>query len=179
MTVWLTGLPCSGKTTLGRAVAERLKASGRKTEFLDGDVVRRELWRELTFSKADRQENVRRFGFLAGLLSRHGIVAVVSAVSPYRTSRDLVRRESTQFLEVYVNAPLETCEQRDVKGMYRRARSGELPGFTGVADPYEAPLHPEVECRTDLETIEESVAKIMLAVEVAFGELRSAAYSKI
>jgi adenylyl-sulfate kinase len=177
MTVWLTGLPCSGKTTLGLAVTGRLRASGWKAEFLDGDVVRRELWRELAFSKADREENVRRFGFLAGLLSRHGIVAVVSAVSPYRVSRELVRRDSTQFLEVYVNAPLAVCEQRDVKGMYRKARSGEISGFTGVADPYEAPLNPEVECRTDIESVEESVAKIMTAVEGAFRELRSAAGS--
>src|SRR5271170_2682501 len=177
MTVWLTGLPCSGKTTLGLAVTGRLKASGWKTEFLDGDVVRRELWRELAFSKADREENVRRFGFLAGLLSRHGIVAVVSAVSPYRGSRDLVRGDSTQFLEVYVNAPLAVCEQRDVKGMYRKARAGQLPGFTGVADPYEPPLHPEVECRTDLETVEESVEKIMQAIDTALRERRSAASS--
>jgi adenylyl-sulfate kinase len=178
MTIWLTGLPCSGKTTLGLVVTERLKAEGRKAEFLDGDVVRRELWRELAFSKADREENVRRFGLLAGLLSRHGIVAVVSAVSPYRTSRDLVRGDSTQFLEVYVNAPLAVCEQRDVKGMYRKARAGELHGFTGVADPYEPPLHPEVECRTDLETIEESVAKIMQTIHAAFRERGSAASSK-
>src|ERR1700722_11864213 len=178
MTVWLTGLPCSGKTTLGLAVTGRLKASGWKAEFLDGDVVRRELWRELAFSKADREENVRRFGFLAGLLSRHGIVAVVSAVSPYRISRDLVRGDSQQFLEVYVNAPLAVCEQRDVKGMYRKARSGELPGFTGVASPYEAPLHPEVECRTDLETVEQSVAKIMTAIETAFRDRGSAAASR-
>lgn len=179
MTVWLTGLPCSGKTTLGLVVTERLKASGWKAEFLDGDVVRRELWRELAFSKADRDENVRRFGFLAGLLSRHGIVAVVSAVSPYRASRDSVRRESTRFLEVYVNAPLAVCERRDVKGMYRKARSGEISSFTGIGDPYEPPLHPEIECRTDLETIEESVAKIMKTIDAAFGELRSAASSNL
>ena len=177
MTVWLTGLPCSGKTTLGLSVTGRLKAAGCQAEFLDGDVVRRELWRELAFSKADREENVRRLGFLAGLLARQGIVAVVSAVSPYRASRDLVRGDSTQFLEVYVNAPLAVCEQRDVKGMYRKARSGELPGFTGVADPYEPPLHPEIECRTNLETVEESVAKIMQAVDAAFRALRAAASS--
>jgi adenylyl-sulfate kinase len=179
MTVWLTGLPCSGKTTLGLAVTGRLKASGLRAEFLDGDVVRRELWRELAFSKTDREENVRRFGILAGLLSRHGVVVVVSAVSPYRASRDLVRRDSTQFLEVYVNAPLAVCEQRDGKGMYRRARAGDLPGFTGIADPYEAPLQPEVECRTDLESIEESIAKIMQAIDAAFRGLHSTASSKV
>ena len=161
MIVWLTGLPCSGKTTLGLALTERLRTRDWRAEFLDGDVIRRELWRDLGFSKADREENIRRIGFVASLLARNGVIAVVSAVSPYRAARDRVRRESGAFLEVYVNAPLAVCEQRDVKGMYHKARAGELPGFTGVDDPYEAPLAPEVECRTDLESIEESLAKIM------------------
>jgi adenylylsulfate kinase len=160
---WLTGLPSSGKTTLGTAVVELLQASGRKAELLDGDVVRREFWPELGFTKEDREENVRRLGMLAGTISRQGI-AVVSAVSPYRASRDLIRQESEDFLEIYVNAPLSVCERRDVKGMYRKARTGEIPTFTGVSDPYEAPLDPDVECRTDLETIEESIAKIMQAI---------------
>jgi adenylylsulfate kinase len=106
-------------------------------------------------------------------------VAVVSAVSPYRASRDLVRGDSTQFLEVYVNAPLAVCEQRDVKGMYRKARAGVIADFTGVADPYEAPLNPEVECRTDLESIEESVRKIMQQIEAAFRGRHSVAGSKV
>ncbi len=161
MTVWLTGLPCAGKTTLGLALTARLRARGLQAEFLDGDVIRRELWRDLGFRKMDREENIRRLGFVAGLLARNGVIAVVSAVSPYRASRDSVRRQSSRFLEVYVNAPLAVCERRDVKGMYHQARAGQLPGFTGVDDPYEAPLHPEVECRTDLETIEESVGKIL------------------
>ena len=164
MTVWLTGLPCSGKTTLGLALTERLRARGRRVEFLDGDVIRHELWRDLGFSKADREENVRRLGFVAALLERHGIVVVVSAVSPYRSARDRVRNTSEHFVEVWVNAPLEVCEERDVKGMYRKARTGMLAGFTGVDDPYEAPLHAEVECRTNQETVEESLAKILGAV---------------
>ncbi len=168
MIVWLTGLPCAGKTTIGSAVAERLRAAGCKAEFLDGDVLRRELWKDLGFDKADREENVRRIGFLAELLARNGVVAVVSAVSPYRSSRDAVRRNSSSFMEVYVNAPLGICEQRDVKGMYRRARGGELKGFTGIDDPYEPPLNPEVECKTDRETAGESVEKVLRRLTQAF-----------
>jgi adenylyl-sulfate kinase len=172
MIVWLTGLPCSGKTTLGLALTGGLRARGRQSEFLDGDVIRRELWSDLGFGKADREENIRRLGFVAALLARNGVVAVVSAVSPYRAARDRIRRESTEFLEVYVNAPLAVCEERDVKGMYRRARAGDLPGFTGVGDPYEAPLEPEVECRTDVESIEESVGKILEQVEARLTQAR-------
>ena len=164
MTVWLTGLPCSGKTTLGLALIERIRARGWRVEFLDGDVIRHELWRDLGFSKTDREENIRRLGFVAGLLERHGIMVVVSAVSPYRAARDRVRSSLDGFVEVWVNAPLEVCEERDVKGMYRKARNGALAGFTGVDDPYEPPLQPEVECRTDRETIEESVGKILAAI---------------
>ncbi len=167
MTIWLTGLPCSGKTTLGKAVAERLLAEGRKAELLDGDALRRDICKDLGFSRRDRQENIRRIGQLAEGLARNGIVAVVSAVSPYRAMREEIRDSSPGFVEVYVNAPLAVCEHRDIKGMYRKARLGELIGFTGIDDPYEPPLHPEVECHTDLETIEESVAKILLAVGVS------------
>lgn len=167
MTVWLTGLPCSGKTTLGGAVVEQLRAAGCKAELLDGDVLRRELWNDLDFSRRAREENIRRLAFLAGMLSRNGVVAVVSAVSPYRAIRDEVRRasaaNSTKFIEVYVNAPQAVCEQRDVKGMYRRARMGELKQFTGIDDCYEPPLQPEVECRTDVETVEESAQKVLRA----------------
>jgi adenylyl-sulfate kinase len=164
MTVWLTGLPCAGKTTLGLAIVERLRALGRKTEFLDGDVLRQALWKDLGFSKADREENIRRIGFIAELLAHNGIVAVVSAVSPYRAAREEVRRKCGRFLEVYVNAPLSVCEHRDVKGMYGRARRGELAGFTGISDPYEPPLAAEVECHTDLETVEESAEKVLRAI---------------
>lgn len=164
MTVWLTGLPCAGKTTLGRAITERLKAAGEKVEFLDGDTIRNELWRDLGFTKADREDNIRRIGFVAELLARNGIVAVVSAISPYRAAREEVQHKSSRFLEVYVNAPVEVCAQRDVKGMYEKARRGELRGFTGVNDPYEPPLQPAVECRTDRETLEESVDRVLAAI---------------
>lgn len=171
MTIWLTGLPCSGKTTLGLALTGRLLAAGRKAELLDGDVLRRERWKDLGFSRPDREENIRRIGSLAETLAGNGIVAIVSAVSPYRTMREEVRSRSSGLIEVYVNAPLSVCERRDVKGMYRKARLGELTGFTGIDDPYEPPLRPEVECRTDLETIEESVEKILraLALRAALG----------
>jgi adenylyl-sulfate kinase len=163
MTVWLTGLPCSGKTTLGLAIVERLRALGHKTEFLDGDVLRQALWKDLGFTKLDREENIHRIGFIAELLARHDIVAVVSAVSPYRAAREEVRRRCGRFLEVYVNAPLAVCEHRDVKGMYRKARRGELAGFTGIDDPYEPPLSAEVECHTDRESVAESAEKVLRA----------------
>jgi len=166
LTLWFTGLSGAGKTTLNRAVYERLAQRGLSVESLDGDEVRRHLGRGLGFSKEDRDENIRRIGYVAGLLTRHGVLVLVSAISPYGAVREEVRQRIGEFAEVYVNAPVEVCEQRDVKGLYRRARSGELKGFTGVDDPYEAPQHPEVECRTDLETVEESVEKIMRYLEV-------------
>lgn len=115
----------------------------------------------LGFSKEDRDENIRRIGFVAQLLTRHGVIVIVSAISRYREIRDEVRHKIGRFVEVYVNAPLAVCEQRDVKGLYKRARAGEIRNFTGIDDPYELPLNPEVECRTDLETIEESAAKVL------------------
>lgn len=161
LTIWLTGLSSAGKTTISQAVYERLRTAGYKVEPLDGDVVRQHLSKGLGFSKEDRDENIRRIGFVAHLLTRNGVVVLVSAISPYRAIRDEVRRNVGAFMEVYVNAPLEVCEQRDVKGLYRKARAGALRGFTGIDDPYEAPLAPEVECRTDLETIAESAEKVL------------------
>lgn len=165
LTVWFTGLSSAGKTTLSRAVYERLWARGHRVELLDGDEVRQHLSRGLGFSKEDRNENIRRIGFVAEMLTRHGVIALVSAISPYREGRDEVRGRIADFLEVYVNAPLNVCEERDVKGLYRKARLGEIPGFTGIDDPYEPPLSPEIECRTDRETIAESAEKIVEAVE--------------
>jgi adenylylsulfate kinase len=160
-TLWLTGLSSAGKSTLARHVSERLRDAGYKVESLDGDVVRQRLCKDLGFSKHDRDENIRRIGFVAELLSRHGVIVIVSAISPYRAVRDEMRGQLPNFVEVYVNAPLEICEQRDIKGLYRRARAGEFQGMTGIDDPYEPPLAPDLECRTDLETIEQSVDKIL------------------
>jgi adenylylsulfate kinase len=165
VTVWFTGLSGAGKSTISEALEQELRARGCRVEPLDGDIVRQNLTKGLGFSKADRDENIRRIGFVAHLLSRNGVVVLVSAISPYRDIRDEVRRRIGDFVEVYVNAPLETCEGRDVKGLYLKARAGEIKGFTGIDDPYEAPLRPEVECRTDRETVSESVAKVLEALE--------------
>ena len=160
VTIWLTGLSGAGKTTLTQALEAKLLANNYDIEVLDGDIVRTNLTKGLGFSKADRDENIRRIGFVANLLTRHGVIVLVSAISPYREIRDEVRQKIGNFIEVFVNAPLSVCEERDVKGLYEKARKGEIKGFTGIDDPYEAPLNPEVECRTDLETLEESLAKV-------------------
>lgn len=159
--VWLTGRPSAGKSTLSKHIDERLRAVGWKVESLDGDAVRLHLCKNLGFTREDRDENVRRIAFVAELLARHGITVLVSAISPYRAARDEVRRRIPNFVEVYVNAPLSICQERDVKGLYHKAQIGELKGLTGVDDPYEPPLVPEVECRTDLETIEECANKVI------------------
>lgn len=160
VTIWLTGLSGAGKTTITQALEQKLLAEGYDIEVLDGDVVRTNLTKGLGFSKADRDENIRRIGFVANLLTRHGVIVLVSAISPYREIREEVKQKIGNFVEVFVNAPLNVCEERDVKGLYQQARKGEIKGFTGIDDPYEAPLNPEVECRTDLEELEESVAKV-------------------
>lgn len=160
VTLWFTGLSGAGKTTISQAVAEALRSQDYQIEILDGDVVRQNLTKGLGFSKADRDENIRRIGFVAHLLTRNGVIVLVSAISPYREIREEVRQRIGDFMEIYVNAPLEVCEGRDVKGLYKRARSGEIKGFTGIDDPYEPPLNPEVECHTDQEQLSESVAKV-------------------
>jgi len=160
-TLWFTGLSSAGKTTISHAVYERLWAMGYKVELLDGDTVRTQLCKDLGFTEADRNENIRRIGFVADLLTRNGVIAIVSAISPYRALRDEQRARIGAFVEIYVNAPLEVCEKRDVKGLYCKARSGNLPRFTGIDDPYEPPLDPEIECRTDKETLAESVDKVI------------------
>jgi adenylylsulfate kinase len=170
VTIWLTGLSGAGKTTITHALEAKLKAGGYGIEVLDGDVVRTNLTKGLGFSKEDRDENIRRIGFVAHLLTRHGVIVLVSAISPYRSIREEVRGKIGDFVEVFVNAPLSVCESRDVKGLYQRARSGEIKGFTGIDDPYEPPANPEVECRTDLEELEESVAKVWQKL-VALGYL--------
>jgi bifunctional enzyme CysN/CysC len=165
LVVWLTGLSGAGKTTICNAVSVELLAQGFRVEVLDGDVIRRQLNNDLSFSQKDRDENVRRIGFVAQLLARHGIIVLVAAIAPYRAVREELRRSIPSFIEVYVNAPLKVCEQRDPKGLYRRVRQQELGGFTGVDDPYEPPLSPEVECHTELETVKASASKVITAVE--------------
>lgn len=165
VTVWFTGLSGAGKTTITKAVAEKLRSQGHKLEILDGDVIRENLTKGLGFSKADRDENIRRIGFVSHLLTRNGVIVLVSAISPYREIRQEVKQKIGDFVEVYVNAPLTICEERDVKGLYKRARAGEIKNFTGIDDPYEAPLNPTIECRTDLEELEQSVAKILNKLE--------------
>ncbi len=164
-TLWLTGLSGAGKTTIAVALEQELSQRGAKIERLDGDTVRQGLTRDLGFSKADRDKNIERVTFVAKLLSRNGVGVVASFISPYREARDKARQETTNFIEVYVNAPIETCAARDVKGLYAKAFAGELKDFTGVDDPYEAPESAELILHTDIETLEESVAKILNYLE--------------
>jgi adenylylsulfate kinase len=165
LTVWFTGLSSSGKTTISQAVREKLLQSCHKVEWLDGDAVRQHISKGLGYSKEDRDENIRRIGFVAELLTRNGVIVLVSAISPYRAVRDEMRVRIGNFLEVYVEAPLELCQQRDVNGIYRRALAGEIHHVTGMDDPYEPPLSPDIVCHTGRETRDESVAKVMDRVE--------------
>lgn len=164
LTVWFTGLSGAGKTTICNSVHAELRTRGYLAEMLDADVIRKQLCPDLGFSKADRDENVRRMGFVARLLTRNGVIALVAAISPYRAARGEVRNEIGRFLEVFVDAPLRVCEERDPKGLYRRARSGDLLGFTGIDDPYEPPLEPEVRCATDQETVKTCSDQVVRAV---------------
>ncbi|MEO1590015.1 MAG: adenylyl-sulfate kinase [Cyanobacteria bacterium J06632_22] len=165
VTVWFTGLSGSGKTTITQALAAKLREMDVKLEVLDGDIVRTNLTKGLGFSKEDRDENIRRIGFVSHLLTRNGVIVLVSAISPYKSVRDEVRDRIGDFVEVYASAPVEVCEERDVKGLYAKARSGEIKNFTGVSDPYEAPDNPEVNCETQSETLEESVNKVFSKLE--------------
>lgn len=161
VTVWFTGLSGAGKTTISDRVEKYLKDNQCKFERLDGDIVRENLTKGLGFSKEDRDINIRRIGFVAHLLTRNGVIVLVSAISPYRAVREEVKEQIGDFVEVFVNAPLAECEKRDVKGLYKKARAGEIKQFTGISDPYEPPENPDLECRTDLETLEESVNKVL------------------
>jgi adenylylsulfate kinase len=165
VTVWFTGLSGSGKSTISNALEARLRSLGTKLEILDGDIVRTNLTKGLGFSKADRDENIRRIGFVSHLLTRNGVIVLVSAISPYRNIRDEVRDRIGDFIEVYASAPVEVCEERDVKGLYKKARAGEIKNFTGISDPYEPPLNPDVNCETHRETLEESVEKVLTKLE--------------
>src|SRR5512137_3188819 len=160
-TLWFTGLPCSGKSAVGDRVAAILKDKGLRVERLDGDVVRQDLTRDLGFSKKDRDENIRRVTFVAKLLSRNGVAVQTSFISPYMEITDRARQETTNFVEVYAECPVDVCIERDVKGMYQKAIRGEIKEFTGVSDPYEEPLAAEIVLDTDKETIDESVQKVL------------------
>lgn len=166
VTLWFTGLSGAGKSTITKAVEYQLSLRDCRFEVLDGDVVRTHLSKGLGFSKEDRDTNIRRIGFVANLLSRNGVIVLVSAISPYRAIRDEVRSMTDNFIEVHVNASLEVCEQRDVKGLYAKARAGEIKSFTGIDDPYEPPLNPEIVCHTAEESIEESAAKVISELEL-------------
>ncbi len=165
VTVWFTGLSGSGKTTIAKRVETLLHERGVHAERLDGDVVRQSLTRDLGFSKEDRDKNIERVTFVAKLLTRNDVVVLSSFISPYRAQREASRREIGEFLEVFVSATLDTLVSRDLKGLYKKALAGEIQGFTGVNDPYEAPENPDLVCDTDKESIEESVAKVMALLE--------------
>ncbi len=160
-TVWFTGLSGAGKSTISEVLVEEFRKRGIKFEVLDGDVVRTNLSKGLGFSKEDRDTNIRRIGFVCHILTRNDVVAIAAAISPYRAIRDEIREKIGNFVEVYVNAPLEVCEERDVKGLYKKARAGEIKEFTGISDPYEPPVNPEVVCETHKESPQESAEKIL------------------
>lgn len=161
-TIWFTGLSGAGKSTLSQLIAEDLRARGYKVEVLDGDVVRTHLSKGLGFSKEDRDTNIRRIGWVCQVLSRNGVVAIAAAISPYREVRDEVRAmHNGNFVEVYVECPLEVLSERDVKGLYKKALAGEIKNFTGVSDPYEPPLAPDVVVRSDRESPSDSMVKII------------------
>jgi adenylylsulfate kinase len=159
--IWFTGLSGSGKSTIAQVVEDKLVDAGVPVEMLDGDVVRENLSKGLGFSKEDRDINIRRIAFVAHLLQRNGVFVITAAISPYRAIRDEARAMIKDFVEVFADAPLDVCEERDVKGLYAKARAGVIKEFTGVSDPYEPPANPEVTCRTDRESVEESAQKVL------------------
>ncbi len=159
-TLWLTGMSGAGKSTVSDMLMDRFRAAGAKVELLDGDVVRTNLSQGLGFSREDRDTNVRRIGFVAELLSRNGVIAVVAAISPYRATREEVKAKIASFVEVFVDCPLEVLAARDVKGLYKKALAGEVGNFTGISDPYEPPQNPDVVVRSDRETVEVSVDRV-------------------
>jgi adenylylsulfate kinase len=164
-TIWFTGLPCCGKTTIANQVAVILKKRGYLAEQLDGDLIRQNFSSDLSFSKKDRDENIKRATFLAKMLSRNNVVVLASFVSPYKKQRRKARKEIKNFVEVYVRCPLKICMKRDVKGMYRKALEGKIKHFTGVDDPYEEPENPDLIVDTDVESVEESVGKVLQKIE--------------
>lgn len=164
-TLWLTGLPCSGKSTLAARIGSELSRRGHRVEVLDADVLRTNLCRDLGFSKQERDENVARIGWVCGTLNRHGVVAIAAAVSPYRVARARLRSSLPRFVEIFVDAPLSVCMARDVKGLYAKASRGEIAHFTGLDDPYEEPLAPEIVVATAGMSVDESALHIFAALE--------------
>lgn len=159
--LWFTGLPAAGKTTLANGVHQKLDSAGYKVERLDGDIIRKELAKDLDFSREGRRKNIERVAFVASLLSKHGVGVVASFISPYKSERELVREKVVNYIEVHVNTPLEICEARDPKGMYAKARRGEIPMFTGISDPYEEPENPHLRvCGDEEERIDEIIDEI-------------------
>ncbi len=165
-TLWFTGLSGAGKTTVAEIVEYELRERIGSVEVLDGDIVRTNLSKGLGFSREDRDTNVLRIGFVANLLTRNGVGVIVSAISPFKEVRDQVRRQiGEDFIEIFVDAPVEVCAERDVKGLYKRAYSGEIPQFTGVSDPYEAPVAPELHIKTNAEEPRESAARVVALLQ--------------
>lgn len=171
-TLWFTGLACSGKSILANAVAEEFKKRGMKVERLDGDIVRKSLTRDLGFSDEDRRMNIERVTFVAKLLTRNGVAVLASFISPFNDIREYSRKEIGTYILVYVKCPIEVCEQRDIKGMYAKARDGEIKHFTGIDSPFEEPDKADIVVETDKQTIEES-KKIVLDALVEMGYLHN------
>jgi adenylyl-sulfate kinase len=164
-TLWFTGLSGAGKSTLSQLVGQRLCRHGARVELLDGDIVRTRLSKGLGFSKEDRDENIRRIGFVCELLTRHGVIAIAAAISPYRAIRDELRASIENFVEIHVTCPIEILIARDVKGLYKKALAGEIPQFTGITDPYEPPLRPELVVDSSRESPEESCRRVWQTLE--------------
>jgi adenylyl-sulfate kinase len=163
--LWLTGLSGAGKSTIAAKLGPALAERGHRVELLDGDEVRTNLCQGLGFSRADRDTNIARIGYVAGKLANHGVAVLVAAISPYREARDRVRAAVDTFVEVHVAAPVSTCAERDVKGLYAKALSGEIKNFTGVSDPYEPPADPEIVLHTEAESVDDSVHQIIAWLE--------------
>ena len=164
-TVWFTGLSGAGKSTVSTLLHQRLSAAGAKVELLDGDVVRTHLSKGLGFSREGRDENIRRIGFVCELLSRNGVIVIAAVISPYREARDTVRARIPNFVEIFMECPMDVLVERDVKGLYKKALAGEIEHFTGVSDPYEAPASPELTIHSSQETPQQSVDRVWLTLK--------------
>lgn len=164
ITVWFTGLSCSGKSTIARNLEEVLKYNGVDVERIDGDTFRKTLSNDLGYSKEDRDKNIEGVVYVAEILTRHGVIVLTSFISPYREKRNWARKYIGNFMEVYVNCPLQICEQRDTRGLYAKARQGIIPNFTGISDPYGEPLNPELVLETNKESINQSTGRVLMAL---------------